>query len=131
MRFALAFTVLAVLAAAQSPEGQLAGVWRGQSICVAADRGACTDETVVYYISAIAGKAGIVSIRADKIVNGQAVTMGTSEWKHDAERHTLTWETAPRTWLLKIQGDTMEGTLTLTDKTVVRRVTLKRTGDLR
>jgi hypothetical protein len=75
MRFALAFTVLAVLAASQSPEGQLAGVWRGQSICV---------------------------------------------------RHTLTWETAPRTWLLKIQGDTMEGTLTLTDKTVVRRVTLKR-----
>jgi hypothetical protein len=84
------------------------------------------DERVVYNVSAIPEKAGVVSIRADKIVNGQAVTMGTGEWILDAEHHTLTWETPRQMWLLKIEGHTIEGTLTLADKTVVRRMSLKR-----
>ena len=64
-------------------------------------------------------------IRADKIGNGQPNTMGTGEWKHDAERHVLVWEMPPQTWLLNVKGTAIEGTLTLADKTVVRRMTLK------
>jgi hypothetical protein len=124
MRFTVLFTLLTV-AAAQSTGGQVAGVWRGESIC-AADRGACVDEKVVYDISPIPEKTGVVLIRADKVVNGHAVTMGTGEWKHDAAHHTLSWETERQTWLLRIDGDTIDGTLTLADRTVVRRMTLKK-----
>jgi len=122
--FGSILTALAIASAPQSSQS-LAGVWRGESTC-GLNRPACVDEHVVYYISAIAKKAGVVSIRADKIVNGQAVTMGVSEWKLDAEHHTLTWQTPRQTWLLRISSDTMDGTLTLADKTVVRRVTLKK-----
>jgi hypothetical protein len=125
MRFAFVLTVLATVAAPGLAHAQVAGVWRGESIC-ASHGGACVDERVVYDVSAIPEKAGVVSIRADKIVNGQAVTMGTGEWTLDAEHHTLTWETPRQTWLLKIEGHTIEGTLTLADKTVVRRMSLKR-----
>jgi hypothetical protein len=111
-------------AASGSPD-RVVGVWRGESIC-GSNRPACVDEHVAYHISAVAQRSGVVSIRADKIVNGRAETMGVSEWTVDSERHELTWETHRQTWLLKIKGDTMEGTLTLADKTVVRRVTLKR-----
>jgi hypothetical protein len=71
MRFAFVLTVSSVVAAPTVIQDQVTGVWRGESIC-AAGRGACVDEQVVYYISAIADKAGVVSIRADKIVNGRA-----------------------------------------------------------
>jgi hypothetical protein len=125
MKFAFGLTMLAVVAAPQLTQGQVIGVWRGDSIC-GSDRAGCVDEKVVYYIGAIAAKAGVVSIRADKIVNGQAVTMGTGEWKYDAQHHTLIWETPHQTWLLKIEGDTIQGTLTLADRTVVRRMTLKK-----
>jgi hypothetical protein len=54
------------------------------------------------------------------------VTVGTGEWQYDAQHHTLIWETPHQTWLLKIDGDTIEGTLTLADRTVVRRMTLKK-----
>jgi hypothetical protein len=74
MQFAFGLTVLALVAAPQLTQGQVAGVWRGDSIC-GSDRAGCVDEKVVYYIGVTAGKEGVVSIRADKIVNGQAVTM--------------------------------------------------------
>jgi hypothetical protein len=125
MRFATVLTVLAVSAAPQSTHDQIAGTWRGESLC-ASNRTACVDEKVVYYISAMAEHPGVVSIRADKIVNGQAITMGTGEWKYDTEHHALIWETPRQTWLLKVEADTIEGTLTLADNTVVRRMTLKK-----
>jgi hypothetical protein len=125
LRYAFAFAMLAFVAAPTSAQDQVAGVWRGESIC-ASDRAACVDERVVYYISVIAEKPGVVSIRADKIVNGQDVTMGTGEWKHDAEHHALVWDTPRQIWLLKIEGNTIKGTLTLADKTIIRRMTLVR-----
>ena len=127
MRRAFLMTVLVVLALPRLAHGQVTGVWRGQSIC-AWDRAGCVDETVVYYISATT-KSGIASIRADKIVNGETVTMGMAEWNFDPDSHTLTWKMPRQTWLLKIDGDVIEGTLTLADKTVVRRMTLRRMGD--
>jgi hypothetical protein len=86
VRWTLVLIVLALAAFAQSASDQVVGVWRGESRCVS-DRPACVNETVVYYITAIRDKADVVSIRADKIVSGRAVTMGTSEWTRDLARH--------------------------------------------
>jgi hypothetical protein len=38
----------------------------------------------------------------------------------------LEWSTPKQVWLLKIAGDRIEGTLTLADKTIFRRMTLKK-----
>ena len=103
----------------------VAGVWRGESLC-GAGAAACRDEKVVYYIKDVADRPDVVVIQADKIVDGKAITMGTGEWRHDRERHTLEWRMPRQVWLLKISGDRMEGTLTLADGTVVRKMTLER-----
>jgi hypothetical protein len=52
--------------------------------------------------------------------------MGKGPWTHDHARHTLEWRTSERVWLLVVNGDRIEGTLTLTDKTVFRKMTLRK-----
>src|SRR5262245_40743389 len=64
---------------------EIVGTWRGSSICV--DRQAapaCTDETVVYDITATPGKADTVTVKADKIVNGTRELMASLDYTHDA-----------------------------------------------
>ena len=99
------------------------GVWRGESICTSGAT-TCHDEKVVYYIEAISGKPDLVSIRADKIVDGKAITMGTGPWKYDREKQTLSMEMSQRLWLLTMKGKRIEGTLTLPDDVVFRRMVL-------
>jgi hypothetical protein len=81
---------------------------------------------VVYYIEDVPNHPDLVTIRADKIVDGKAITMGTGQWTHDRSHHTLEWRTSGRVWLLVVDGDRIEGTLTLADKTVFRKMTLKK-----
>jgi hypothetical protein len=123
----LAAAALSLSAVAQNTddESQLVGNWRGESKCTGA-RSACHDETVVYHIAELSGKPGWMSVSADKIVNGEPVNMGTLQFQYDAPNHTLTCEYAQGVWRLKIDGLNMEGTLTLTDKTVGRHVRLKK-----
>src|SRR6266849_5859240 len=83
------------------------GVWRGESAC-AGDAASCKDEKVVYYIEAVADKPDSVFIRADKIVDGKAITMGSGPWEFNRAKHTLWWQTAQRLWLLTINGKRME-----------------------
>jgi hypothetical protein len=99
--------------------------WSGESKCTGA-RSACHDETVVYPIAKLSGKPGWMSVSADKMVNGEPVNMGTLQFQYDAPNHTLTCEYAQGIWRLKVDGFNMEGTLTLTDKTVGRHVKLKK-----
>ena len=99
------------------------GVWRGESLC-ATSAPACHDEKVVYYVEAVADKPGSVFIRADKIVEGKAITMGSGPWRYDRARHTLSMESEQRIWLLNIHGKRIEGTLTVPGNVVFRRVTL-------
>ncbi|MBZ5623337.1 MAG: hypothetical protein LAQ69_32135 [Acidobacteriia bacterium] len=103
------------------------GVWRGESVCTTGAP-SCYDEKVVYYIEAIADKPDSVSIRADKIVQGKAITMGSGPWQYNRTRHTLSMESEQRIWLLNISGKRIEGTLTLPGNVVFRRMTLTR-GD--
>lgn len=118
--FAQAFLAGVCMAA---PASGLAGTWRGQSICPT-DAPACHNENVVYYIKDVPDRPDLVLIQADKIVDGKAVTMGTGQWQHDRAQHTLEWRMPQRVWFLKITGNRIEGTLTLPDKTVVRKMTL-------
>lgn len=99
------------------------GVWRGDSVC-ATSPPPCNDEKVVYYIEAIEDKPDAMNIRADKIVDGKPITMGSGPWKYDKAKQTLSMETAQRVWLLKISGKHIRGTLTESGDVVFRRMTL-------
>jgi hypothetical protein len=107
----------------------LAGDWEGESIC-GDGFPSCHDEHVVYHV-AKPDEHGNVSVAADKIVNGKPVPMGVIELKYDAGRHTLTGELKggryQGVWEFKVEGDTMQGTLTvLPDKKVGRRIKVKK-----
>ena len=100
-----------------------AGTWRGESKCTT-DAPACHDEHVVYSIEAVSGRQDQLNIRADKIVDGKAITMGSGPWNYDAKKQTISFESNGRLWLLAIHGDHMEGTLTVSGNVVFRRMTL-------
>ena len=61
-----------------------------------------------------------------KVVDGREVVMGSGEWRYDASTRTLSTELPQGDIILVANGDKMQGTLTLHDKTVIRRITLKR-----
>ena len=105
-------------------ESQIFGEWKGESIVVAKSS-AAKDEVQVWHISK-SKEPGKVRIRADRIVNGRSITMGVSDWDYDKTKKTITWKTRLGVWQLTADGNTMRGTLTLTDKTVFRRVSLKK-----
>jgi hypothetical protein len=108
---------------AQPPAESVLGVWRGESLCATA-AGSCKNEQVVYYIEAIPHKSDVVFIRADKIVDGKAITMGSGPWQYDQARQTLRWEVGQRLWLLIVKSKRMEGALTESGDVVFRRMTL-------
>jgi len=99
------------------------GIWRGASICASAPP-SCHDEQVVYYIEAIPDHPDSVQIRADKIVDGKSVTMGSGPWEYDRAKHTLSMGPEQRRWLLTVTGNRIGGTLTVPQNIVFRRMTL-------
>jgi hypothetical protein len=117
--------LLASSSTLRAQQASLTGVWRGESICVQQGT-ACNNEHVVYYIDAIPDHQDQVQIRADKIVNGEAITMGTSTWNLDAAHHTIEWKTPRQVWLISVSGTRAEGSLTLSDGTPIRKMTLQK-----
>jgi hypothetical protein len=104
---------------------KLAGNWSGDSICL--DRqSACHDEKVIYRIALYPNDAARVKVQGDKIVNGQPVTMGVSDYKWNREKNTLTHEDQFGAWKIVVKGNTMEGTMTSPAKTPFRHLTLKK-----
>jgi hypothetical protein len=108
--------------AAQSP---LLGDWRGDSICVAR-QGACHDEKALYHVAEVPGKSDRLAITFSKIVDDRPVRMGTLECAYDQNKNTATCEYPVGVWALEFKGNQMNGTLTLSDKTLLRRVKLKK-----
>ena len=107
-----------------------AGTWSGESICVG-NRPACKNEIVVYRLEPVAGKSTVITVLADKIIEGKRVPMGKLDFQFDEAKRTLSCEfTRGNThgvWEFRITGDTMEGTgIVLPDKSVARRVKVKR-----
>ena len=110
----------------------LIGNWSGESICVNKDKfPACHDEQVVYRIVKSSGKSNTLTVTMDKIVSGKPETMGVFDFLYDAEKQTLSSEftrnNRPGIWEFALKGDLMDGTLaTLPDKTIVRRIKVKK-----
>jgi hypothetical protein len=102
---------------------RIAGTWRGNSVCVVKNS-PCHDEVNVYRFSEAAGKPNIFSVTAGKVVDGREIVMGTGEWKYDAEKQVV--ECEKPTIRLTVNGDKMEGALTLKDGTDYRRIYLKK-----
>ena len=97
------------------------GDWSGESICQVKNS-PCHDEKVVYHISKGSGPDRIV-VDADKIVDGKPENMGTLDFKYDAKDETLVSEQYGH-WVFYIKGNKMDGTLTNTDGTLYRKVSL-------
>jgi hypothetical protein len=110
---------------AAEDESSIARIWRGGSICVQKNT-ACHDEVAVYRVSVIPGKHGHVYVSSGKVVDGKEVVMGSGEWRFDASTRTLSTELPLGDIVLVVNGDKMQGTFTLRDKTVLRHITLKK-----
>jgi hypothetical protein len=134
--FVCAFALLALAAArpsaAQKDGGRgLVGEWEGESVCTDKNRPACRDEHVVYRIAAPPDEKGVVHLSAYKVVAGERELMYELDFKYDPARATLRGEfernTTRGVWEYKVEGDTMEGTLTILPAgTLGRRVKVKK-----
>ena len=132
--FALMFTFSAC---AQKKAGMddILGDWTGESKCVGGNP-SCHDEVVVYHLTRSKKDPAKVNLSADKIVNGKPEFMGEFDMTFDAEKMTLTTEfTFARTggkgvWLFHVDGDKMDGTLTVfPENEVGRNVSVRRKKD--
>lgn len=104
---------------------KIAGTWRGDSVCV--EKGtSCHDEIAVYRIAIIPGKPDYLRVTGGRIVEGKEIVMGSGEWRYDSGRHSLTGDLPKGVITLKMDGDRIAGTFTLPDRTVLRRITLKK-----
>lgn len=114
--------------AARQVARQIAGTWRGNSVCALANT-PCRDEVNVYRFSEIEGKVNHFSCTGSKIVAGTEVVMGSTEWIYDSSKHMLQTVTANPTIQLTLDNDTLDGVLVLADKTVYRRIHLKKSSN--
>jgi hypothetical protein len=101
------------------------GDWHGESVCVVRE-GACRDEDSLYHVTNLPEKAAWFSMKLDKIVDGKPVTMGTTECSHSPAARTLTCEFPKGVLRFIVIGNKMEGTMTLSNGTLWRKLTLKR-----
>lgn len=105
---------------------RLVGNWTGDSICLIRPS-ACHDEKALYKIAKSPdGSTNLVRITACKIVDGREIIMGSSDWNYDPQKGTLQWDGPHGVWKLVVEGNSMHGTLTLPDKTIFRRLTLRK-----
>lgn len=102
------------------------GDWRGESICV--DReSACRDEDSLYHVTKLPEKPGWISMKLDKIVNGKPVTMGVMDCSYSAAKQSFACEFPRGVMRFTVSGNNMEGTMTLPDGTLWRKITLRKT----
>jgi hypothetical protein len=103
-----------------------AGDWRGMSICQVKPS-ACNDEDSLYHFRAVANRTDAYELQADKIVDGKPVTMGLLRCSYNASRQlSCPLEGNRATLLFELNGDLMQGTMTLADGTLWRKLTLRR-----
>ncbi|MDX6614769.1 MAG: hypothetical protein QOD75_3955 [Blastocatellia bacterium] len=111
----------------------VAGTWTGRSICVG-NRPACKNEEVVYRFVPVPGKSDLVTLYADKILDGKRVPMGKLDFVYDKEKGTLSCDfkrgQTHGLWSYQLSGDNLQGTLVIfPDKNVGRTVQAHRTTE--
>ena len=104
--------------------GKIAGVWRGNSVCLDKNS-SCHDEVNVYRFAKIADRPDLFLVTASKVVDGREVEMGSSEFKYDEKTKNVECE-KPRIRLTILRDNWMEGALTLEDGKEYRKIRLKK-----
>jgi hypothetical protein len=102
----------------------IAGSWTGESLCTGV-RSACKDEHVIWTFKA-PDSAGKVWASAEKVVDGQRINMGSGDYEYDKANSTLSQKIPLGIWKLVVKKNTIEGTLTLNEGGIARRMTLKK-----
>jgi hypothetical protein len=103
----------------------LIGDWRGESSCVV-KQSSCHDEDSLYHIAENPAKAGWFSLKADKIVDGKPITMGTSDCSLDPVNHAIRCDTSSAALYLELRGTLLQGNMTLKDGTLWRKLDLRK-----
>ena len=116
------------VASAQDDASQIAGTWRGNSVCAVANS-PCRNEVNVYRFSEMSSKPNRFSCTASKIVAGKEIVMGSGEWTYDPSKHLLQTVISNPTIRLTLDRDSLDGALTLPDSTIYRRIHLKKSRD--
>jgi hypothetical protein len=112
-------------AASVNDEALPIGDWRGDSICQVRPS-ACHDEDSLYHVTQIANKPGWFSMKLDKIVDGKPDTMGTMECSYEAPKQALECVFPRGVMRFTVTEKTMVGVMTLPDKTLWRKISLKK-----
>jgi hypothetical protein len=115
---------------APPPSEVIRGTWRGKSVCTDLKAApACRDEEVLYEFTPM-GETKLHQ-KADKLVDGNWVTMGEMDFDYDASGRI--WKSefqSPRfhgLWSYSVVGDRLNGTLVeLPSRAVLRTVTCGR-----
>jgi hypothetical protein len=102
---------------------QISGVWRGKSDCVIKDS-PCHDEVNVYRFAQIESKAGHFTCEGSKVVDGKEIPMGALTWRYDTKTHTLESENSGASFRLVVKAGEMDGTVTLPNHILYRRIHL-------
>ena len=124
MRMNPALLIIAVALATTTAGDALVGNWRGDSICVVRPS-ACVDEKALYHVKKL-GQPDRYSVQADKIVNGQAIDMGTFGCEYASDKQALTCQLPKGAVHLALRGTRLEGTMNLTDGTLWRNISLEK-----
>ena len=121
------FLAGAVAASSQARQRDTAvGTWRGESKCLVTPS-ACRDEDSIYRIAAVAKSQTTVTLTANKIVGGKEITMGTSECSFSPDTRVLKCPLPNGSAIrFELKADALNGTMTLSDGTEWRRITLRR-----
>jgi hypothetical protein len=101
------------------------GDWRGMSVCQVKPSG-CRDEDSLYHIRTVGTKGGELQLRAEKIVDGKPVTLGTSPCAQSAPGQLECRISESATLSFDVRGNVMEGVFKIGDGTVWRKLTLRR-----
>jgi hypothetical protein len=116
-------TTLAHAAIAQSAQPtapqDVAGVWRGTSVCLV-HPSPCHDEIVVYRIASMPGSDSL-ALDARKMVGDQEQSMGVLAC-HLSLRGQLTCAIPRGIWRFSVRNDSLTGELRLLDDTRFREV---------
>lgn len=128
----LLLTAIQAIAQDKHAGDEILGDWSGESKCTGNNPN-CHDEEVVYHFTRAKSDPAKIDLAADKVINGKPEPMGDFEFVYDAEKKTLTAEfKIPRTggkgvWLFKVEGDKIEGTLTVfPENEIGRKVNVSR-----
>ena len=118
LAYGFAFVLIFVFSA--FGQASLTGNWYGDSVCQVKNS-PCNTEKVVYRIIQM-DDAGKFALQADKIINEKAEYMGTIEFQFDAASKTLLGKYRDSVWKFTVNDKEMEGTLTLANGTIYRRI---------